>query len=34
MSSFMAGLGDYIYLIVGVLLGIVAIEVLIGAFKK
>jgi len=34
MSSLLTGLGDYIYLILGVLLGIVVIEILIGALKK
>jgi hypothetical protein len=34
MSSLLTGLGDYIYLILGILLGIVVIEILIGALKK
>jgi fructose-specific phosphotransferase system IIC component len=34
MSSLLTGLGDYIYLVLGVILGAVVIEIIINALKK
>jgi len=34
MSSLFTGLGSYIYLVLGVILGVVVLEIIIGAIRK